>query len=666
MKKICISLILLLLLQIESVYAISPNRSNTSYVKNTPPSRIFTLENDSYKREFVLLDELEDGYLVIMKNFAHEKMPFDKDNTGKFDIEDENNIAYWLNHDFLEKDLEGVTQLPKEIASHLVEREWTTEGGNSNSGFTKAYKTMCKIVIMSQTEWNTYCSTKKVLGTYDDKSNVYWLLRTTDSTTIQSGEYASGILCCQGSNGTTVYGKAVSGAGVRPMFVLDKDFFKDESVSITASGSEVLMLMKKQMSVSELAEKYNNNDIDNLINWHIFPDAKNIVCEGIPIVGRILNGDYQYYCADNKPENGTIVRWLRSNSIDGYYSPIKGANTLEYALTEADAGKYIKFEVISQTKINVGYPVSSEPILISDDSVPEIYDVSLLGRYSGEEFYPDFHYRDEKLEPAANYYFNWQISDDNVNYIDIPEADEITYLPSHNLCGKYIKVGVCADKLGDGSYPRGEFSYSEPVLIEGKPVVSNLRTNVGTTASVSYSYSDYRNIAEGMSDISWEISDKENGIFLQIKKGNDISLPVSNQGYWLRCSVTPINAEGNVGEKVSSSPIFVSGNGETTSQCDVLCSNEAGKTKLIMNSPRVCRGMIVEIQSINDISQINSEHFDVEVFKNGNRYICMLNPKNSEGVYAYGEILDIKTNTTMEVLKVTLLTDEYFELTVSK
>ena len=46
----------------------------------------------------LLLDVDEEGFFCTTKEF-YGTQPFDPNGTGKFDIEDENNIAYWLNND---------------------------------------------------------------------------------------------------------------------------------------------------------------------------------------------------------------------------------------------------------------------------------------------------------------------------------------------------------------------------------------------------------------------------------------------------------------------------------------------------------------------------------------------------------------------------------------
>lgn len=67
---------------------------------------------------------------------------------------------------------------------------------------------------------------------------------------------------------------------------------------------------------------------------------------GMETVGTQLSGVYTYYDTAGRPESGTTFRWLRSSTKQGEYQPIPGADGATYTLTEKDAGKYIRFEVV--------------------------------------------------------------------------------------------------------------------------------------------------------------------------------------------------------------------------------------------------------------------------------------------------------------------------------
>jgi len=89
------------------------------------------------------------------------------------------------------------------------------------------------------------------------------------------------------------------------------------------------------------------------------PSASNVQISGIPEVGETLTGSYTFYQPQDKPEEGTTYRWLRSDTPDGTYSPIPGANSLTYTLTYEDLGKYLKFEVTPRIAGKDGNPAAS-------------------------------------------------------------------------------------------------------------------------------------------------------------------------------------------------------------------------------------------------------------------------------------------------------------------
>lgn len=101
------------------------------------------------------------------------------------------------------------------------------------------------------------------------------------------------------------------------------------------------------------------------------PVASNVRISGTTKVGSTLIGNYTYYDSDGDKELGSTFRWLRSDSIDGTYTAIEGANARTYKLTQNDKGKYIKFEVTPRAEYEptTGFAVTSKavgPIQASD------------------------------------------------------------------------------------------------------------------------------------------------------------------------------------------------------------------------------------------------------------------------------------------------------------
>ena len=103
-----------------SVGAVSvPTTKFTDFWTYPVYENIFTLEDD-LNTEFVLLDTLSDGFLV-MTNKVYQARPFDADSTQKFDPTDENNIAHYLNNEFFNENI------PESMRAYIAERNWKTE-----------------------------------------------------------------------------------------------------------------------------------------------------------------------------------------------------------------------------------------------------------------------------------------------------------------------------------------------------------------------------------------------------------------------------------------------------------------------------------------------------------------------------------------------------------
>lgn len=85
-------------------------------------------------------------------------------------------------------------------------------------------------------------------------------------------------------------------------------------------------------------------DANSLFNQA--PEVFNAFLTGEIFVGQTLTASYTYSDADNDPESGSILKWYRSDDVNGTNRvEIAGAVSLTYTLQSADIGKYIVFEV---------------------------------------------------------------------------------------------------------------------------------------------------------------------------------------------------------------------------------------------------------------------------------------------------------------------------------
>lgn len=91
---------------------------------------------------------------------------------------------------------------------------------------------------------------------------------------------------------------------------------------------------------------HNYNSFDTLPEPPTAPVASNVSISGTANVGETLTGNYTYSDANGDVEGTSTFKWYRSDDALGKNkTEIEGATGKTYALKDADAGKYISFEV---------------------------------------------------------------------------------------------------------------------------------------------------------------------------------------------------------------------------------------------------------------------------------------------------------------------------------
>ena len=97
------------------------------------------------------------------------------------------------------------------------------------------------------------------------------------------------------------------------------------------------------------------------------PTASNAVIVGAPLhTGITLTGSYDFADSDDGQggsEGGSTFRWLQADEAAGAYDPIPNATGKAFELTDAQDGKYIRFEVTPVDGLGLaGDAVSSAPV----------------------------------------------------------------------------------------------------------------------------------------------------------------------------------------------------------------------------------------------------------------------------------------------------------------
>jgi len=463
MKRIIFTLLAACLL-ISVGAAAAPQKEYTALqceqIAHTRPEIVFS--PDGSDKRFILLDEKDDGYLVISFDMYGARK-FDPDNTEKFNPDDSNNIAGFLNGEFIEKGnyYSGKTyKMPEAIIRNVVEHDWVTEAGGPHTDFQKDYVVRCAFAVPSKTEVMEYYD---VFGYADDTSVSNMLLRTSAGTIAQTGGTMLNYITSHVSKAGMVRNSTANkNYGLRPIFYLDKDFFKNERIKISTAGDDIRKLIKTKHTVAELSKIYSNAEISKL-TAELPPQARNVRVTGNPIVGETLKCTYDYYAPDGQSEDGTKITWVRydEGSTVGYTIP--NAEGSEYTLTKEDSGKAVSARVTPACADKTGRV--TEAVFYRNDML-ETIDVSnvyideleikgnLTNSGNAYAYYKYFHpaYFIEK-----NTEYVWQGSMDKISYEAIKEEKEREFNIPDDFSYKYLRCIVTLEN--------GNQYISEPVEI---------------------------------------------------------------------------------------------------------------------------------------------------------------------------------------------------------
>ncbi len=126
-------------------------------------------------------------------------------------------------------------------------------------------------------------------------------------------------------------------AEARPVFYIDKDFFKDVKLDLSKAGAKVLETIRNEYSYNELLScGYSQDELDMYYNT-----------DGKSISGVAINGEMGYQCILNASCNTIGVdeayvsyKWKISNTETGIFE--EAADGDEFAPSTAQNGKFLK------------------------------------------------------------------------------------------------------------------------------------------------------------------------------------------------------------------------------------------------------------------------------------------------------------------------------------
>lgn len=219
-------------------------------VKQTVSSDdVFYVDGESFTMVKAFNNEKSAYFVAANKTYGKHS----GGNSVKMDTDSEGNFSYWLNNDFLNK-------LNSDIVKYIdTEHLWSTEGA-ALAGIEDTYCFKAGVALLSAAELIRY---KDTLA-YDVDDN-YWL-RTpanynqprlmkinaddTNNNSLQVKLFQNGL------DDTT--------PGIRPVFYLGMDFFRNVKIDIDNAGENVLEALRKNYSINELTDLYDETILENL------------------------------------------------------------------------------------------------------------------------------------------------------------------------------------------------------------------------------------------------------------------------------------------------------------------------------------------------------------------------------------------------------------------
>lgn len=241
----------------QSLTAQGPIAPPDNWAQYSPMERLFRVSGSD--KTFILLDKSEDGYLVFSYD-DYGKKAFDENSGVVFDVNNKNNIGYFLNNEFLTEGFMDTTvnelkKMPSEITEHLLEHIWQTEPVTASA---LPVSQRAKVVLMSQTEYVQYA------GRFGAKDNSRtWMFRTARALTsdgksiLRYFDEAAGHLTSSWPSNSALY--------IRPMFYLDETFFTSVKLNSAYMGSEIKRLVGLA-SEEQLSEAgYTQSEIERIM-----------------------------------------------------------------------------------------------------------------------------------------------------------------------------------------------------------------------------------------------------------------------------------------------------------------------------------------------------------------------------------------------------------------
>ena len=438
--------------------------TSTMVPGNSPAENVFTINDNGKKTSYVLLDKDSEGnYFVITETEFGQKSftNIAKDSINKadtfdsvwyFDPENASSIAYWLNNQFLSGG-NGELALPHSIKNNILEREWLVENNvvtdeskrqnDTSKQMVKDYRAsrggvrtvVSKLSLLSLTEYKTYADKISAPATrsVDYDKQFGFMTRTIYSVVAGRGvnlTFSNYFLHVCGANDQEYVTCEINSDFdesyyIRPVFWLDKDFFKSEKIDLTTVGENVKAEIKEHL-YADLSEIYTDSELSGIgIDVTNLPKAENVAVSGLVMPNSTPKIKYSY--SGEEVEGGSLYEIYSVGENDELI--FEDRQTGEWTVSENLAGKTVKVAVIPADEDGrMGARTWSDKFYVAE---------SVGAVVSGNTFI------DEEMNPVTSLSGISKLTAEvNINNADIADAPCTIAIVQYNSLNKIKKVQV--------------------------------------------------------------------------------------------------------------------------------------------------------------------------------------------------------------------------------
>ena len=370
MKKLVSAIVAIMMLV--SCFA-SMSMAAYANVADNASEYVFTIATDAtqypFRFKFVLLDTDAEStssrfFVIGSANYGAGPIHNAGDKLFSWDPTDPETLSGYLNNTWINAGGPTTTEKPvgsgsgaaiytliPQIKNYIdMNHEWAMPGYDNLTTAEKSTIT-CGVTVLSRDEHEAHKEKVGYIGeTAANHSNQNWLLRSPQTAAQANGLYIS---TTTGNRGAA----AITGTyRFRPCFWLDVDFFKNVKLDLANTGSAVINALKENYTREELAQVgYTNDELNS-----IFVTIDNTLTTTVAVSGTAKPG-YTLSATTDALADGVaaIYQWQQSDSENGTYSDISGANGAEYTLKNAQGEKYVRVQVTPTKENGAVYGVSA-------------------------------------------------------------------------------------------------------------------------------------------------------------------------------------------------------------------------------------------------------------------------------------------------------------------